>query len=157
MAAGLKDAKSLPTWLSVSPTTGTGTTDVTISVTDNIRDGALDNNRKYTIVFKGGTDASESPMVVLQEGDKYRDIPNSSVSQVVAMDDDAVVIVPDAQVLRVRVQAWCLQTGLPTSTHIATPRESKWGTRLVSKVIKILKIQFLSYLMWMRLLSRKPE
>lgn len=94
----VKDAKSLPAWLSVSPTTGTGTTDVTISVTDNIRDGALDNNRKYTLVFKGGTDASESPVVVQQEGDKYRDIPNSSVSQVIAMDDDAVVIVPDAQV-----------------------------------------------------------
>src|SRR5690554_5140824 len=36
----------VPEWITVTPATGTGVMDVTISVTDNLRGGALDNPRK---------------------------------------------------------------------------------------------------------------
>lgn len=38
--------EDLPEWITVTPATGNGTTDVTVSVTDNMRDGAEDNPRK---------------------------------------------------------------------------------------------------------------
>ena len=60
------------------------------------------------------------------------------------MDDDAVVIVPDAQVAARTGAGVVLQTGLPTSTHIATPR-NQVGDKVSVKGDKILKIQFPSY------------
>ena len=42
----------VPEWITVTPATGTGVMDVTISVTDNLRGGALDNPRKAVVVFK---------------------------------------------------------------------------------------------------------
>ena len=45
----------VPEWVTVTPASGTGTMDVTISVTDNMRDGAIDNPREEALVFKGAT------------------------------------------------------------------------------------------------------
>ena len=61
----------IPEWVTVTPTSGIGTTDVTISVTDNMRDGAEDNPRKATLVFKGRTLASRAEVLIIQNGDKY--------------------------------------------------------------------------------------
>ena len=59
--------EKLPEWVKVTPQNGTGTMDVTIVVTDNIRDGAIDNPRKATIVFRGTTLASRSPVIINQD------------------------------------------------------------------------------------------
>ena len=77
----------VPDWVTIEPTTGSGTTDVTVSVTDNIRDGALDNPRTADIVFKGSTLASQDIVVVSQDGDKYRDVPESTITDVVGVED----------------------------------------------------------------------
>lgn len=44
-----------PDWVTVSQTSGSGDLMVTISVADNMRDGALDNPRKGEVVFHGNT------------------------------------------------------------------------------------------------------
>jgi len=63
----------VPEWVTVTPASGTGTMDVTITVTENIRGGAVDNPRKAAVVFKGGTLASQAEVIISQDGDKYRD------------------------------------------------------------------------------------
>lgn len=88
----------VPEWVTIDPTTGSGTVDVIISVTDNLREGALDRPRKADIVFRGNTLASRAVVAVSQDGDKYRDVGNSTVSEVVAAADETVVLVPDAQI-----------------------------------------------------------
>lgn len=93
--------EDVPDWITVSPATGSGTMDVTVSVTDNMRDGAKDNPRKATIVFKGCTLASRAEVVVSQEGDKYRDCQEYTVDELPALEDETVVSVPEALVTAV--------------------------------------------------------
>lgn len=92
----------VPEWVTISPTQGTaGTTDVTVSVTDNMRDGAEDNPRKATLVFKGSTLASRAEVLISQAGDKYRDVKDYKPSEIAALADETVVSIPDVIVVAV--------------------------------------------------------
>ncbi|MDD3333237.1 MAG: BACON domain-containing protein [Proteiniphilum sp.] len=91
----------VPEWITISPTSGSGVMDVTVSVNDNIRDGALDNPRKEVIVFKGETLASRAEVIVIQAGDKYRDVRDYTLQELVALEDETVVSVSDAMVMAV--------------------------------------------------------
>ena len=88
-----------PDWVRVEPATGSGTTDVTVSVDDNLRDGTLDNPRKASIVFHGTTIASRAEVVINQNGDKYRDCTNYTVAQLDTLANEAVVSVSKAIVM----------------------------------------------------------
>ncbi len=78
----------LPEWISVSPSTGSGTTDVIVSVDDNLRDGLLDNPRKGELVFHGATVASRATVKVTQKGDNYRDCRTYSVEEILQLEDE---------------------------------------------------------------------
>lgn len=91
----------VPEWITISPTSGSGVMDVTVSVTDNIRDGALDNPRKEVVVFRGETLASRAEVIVMQAGDKYRDVKDYTMQELVALDDETVVSVPDVTVMAI--------------------------------------------------------
>lgn len=91
----------VPEWITVSPASGNGVMDVTISVSDNIRDGALDNPRKGVIVFKGSTLASRAEVVIFQAGDKYRDVEDYTVAELVALPDGTVASLPNVTVMAV--------------------------------------------------------
>lgn len=91
----------VPEWITINPASGTGVMDVTISVSDNIRDGELDNPRKATVIFKGATLASRAEVVVIQAGDKFRDVKDYSLEDLVGLADESVVSVPDVTVMGV--------------------------------------------------------
>lgn len=91
----------VPEWITVNPSSGTGVTDVTISVSDNIRGGALDNPRKAVVVFKGATLASRAEVIIMQGGDKYRDVKDYSVGELAALVNETVVSVPGVTVMAV--------------------------------------------------------
>src|SRR5690554_2155774 len=91
----------VPEWVTVSPASGVGVTEVTITVSDNMRDGALDNPRKEAVVFKGETLASRAEVMIIQSGDKYRDVKDYSVAEIAALADETVVIVPDVTVMAI--------------------------------------------------------
>ena len=80
-----------PEWVTVTPASGTGTMDVTISVTDNMRDGAVDNPREEALVFKGATLASRAEVIISQDGDKYRDCKEYKLNEIASLDDKTVV------------------------------------------------------------------
>lgn len=82
-----------PDWVTVEPETGSGTTEVRITVTDNFRDGTPDNPRKSEIVFKGVTKASEAHVVIRQNGDLYRDVAPIKISQMEKNEDESVAII----------------------------------------------------------------
>lgn len=88
----------VPEWVSIEPTTGSGTTDVTVSVGANMREGALDNPRTAELVFHGKTLKSRATVLVKQAGDKFRDVNEMTVSDAVSSEDGTVVIIKDAQV-----------------------------------------------------------
>lgn len=90
-----------PEWITVSPATGTGTMDVTLSFADNMRDGAVDNPRKDTVIFHGATLASRAFLVVQQEGDKFRDLQQKNLTEISAEPVEAFVYAKESQVVAV--------------------------------------------------------
>ena len=90
-----------PDWVTVEPETGSGTTEVRITVTDNFRDGTPDNPRKSEIVFKGVTKASEAHVVVRQNGDLYRDVAPITISQMEKNEDESVAIINNLTIVAV--------------------------------------------------------
>jgi hypothetical protein len=66
-----------------------------------MRDGALDNPRRGVVVFKGATLASRAELAVMQAGDKYRDVRDYTMQELVALGDETVVSVPDVTVMAV--------------------------------------------------------
>ena len=82
----------IPDWVTVTPTEGTGVMDVTVSVSENMRDGAMDNPRKAKLVFTGRTLASRAEVLVSQVGNKFRDIPEyQKIGDVIAVKRMPVV------------------------------------------------------------------
>ncbi len=81
-----------PDWITVTPSSGgAGTTDVTIEVSDNTRDGAADLPRKAILKFHGDQKRSFFEVTVRQSGDKFRDIKPSSIAEFETMDEEAAV------------------------------------------------------------------
>lgn len=125
----------VPEWVTIEPATGSGTTDVTVSVNANMRDGALDNPRRAELVFHGKTLMSRASVIVSQTGDKFRDVKDFSVSDVAAADDETVVIVPSAQVSALTSKGFVVTDGT-SSVYVLSSEEvalgdavSIWGTK----------------------------
>ena len=90
-----------PDNITVSPTTGhAGTTDVTITITDNLRDGTLDNPHEYEIVFRGDIKKSIATVRVFQNGDKYRGAPEYEIWELATAPDETVLVLPSMNVLK---------------------------------------------------------
>jgi hypothetical protein len=100
-----------PEWVTVDKTSGTRTMEVTISVGDNMRDGAIDNPKKDTIVFRGYNLLGTAYVIVNQDGDKFRDVPPVAVSDVLSMKDEAVVIFDEVQVVAAATNGFVVSDG----------------------------------------------
>lgn len=114
----------VPEWITVNPPSGNGVVDVTISVSDNIRDGALDKPRKGVVVFKGATLASRAEVVVMQAGDKYRDVSDYTLAELVALANETAVSVPDVTVMGV-TSAGFIVTDEQNANNVYVLSESK--------------------------------
>lgn len=129
----------VPEWVSIEPTTGSGTTDVTVSVNANMRDGALDNPRRSELVFHGKILMSRATVIVNQSGDKFRDVKNFTISEVAASDDETVVIVPTAQVAALTSKGFMATDG-SSAVYVLSSEEVAvgdaveiWGTKGADK------------------------
>ncbi|MBR2063270.1 MAG: BACON domain-containing protein [Bacteroidales bacterium] len=100
-----------PDWVTVDKTSGSRTMDVTISVGDNMRDGAMDNPKKDTIVFRGYNLLSNAYVIVSQGGDKYRDVPPVIIPEVYNMKDEDVVILDHVAVVAVSANGFVVNDG----------------------------------------------
>lgn len=122
----------VPEWVTISPTQGTaGTTDVTVSVTDNMRDGAEDNPRKATLVFKGSTLASRAEVLISQAGDKYRDVKDYKPSEIAALADETVVSIPDVIVVAVTTDGFIVSDAANAgNVYVINSTPVKIGDRL---------------------------
>lgn len=81
-----------PDWVIVEPETGTGITEVRISVLDNMRDGAEDQPRIADVVFKGIKKSSEAHVTVRQGGDLFRDVAPSTIAEAEKLDNEKAAI-----------------------------------------------------------------
>jgi len=88
-----------PDWVIVEPETGSGTTEVRISVSDNLRDGTPDNPRKADVVFKGVTKASEAHVIVRQSGNKFRDVQPITIPEMEQQEEEAVAVIKNLTIV----------------------------------------------------------
>ena len=100
-----------PEWVTVDKMGGSRSMEVTISVGDNMRGGAIDNPKKDTIVFKGYNLLAQAYVIVSQQGDKYRDVPPTALADVPAMKDEAVVILDNVSVAAVSTNGFIVTDG----------------------------------------------
>ena len=100
-----------PEWVTVDKTEGNRTMEVTISVGDNMRDGALDNPKKDTIVFRGYNLLAHAYVIVMQDGDKYRDVVPATISEVLSMKDEEVVVLDDVAVVALSSDGFVVNDG----------------------------------------------
>lgn len=135
-----------PDWVKITPATGTGTMDVTISVDDNLRDGLIDNPRKENIVFKGCTLASRAEVVIVQNGDKYRDCQEYEMNEIAALDDEAVVST-SATVVAVTTQGFIASDATNSANiYMTSSVAMKVGDKIAIKGTKLTDSQKLSYI-----------
>ena len=100
-----------PEWVTVDKMSGSRSMDVTISVGDNMRDGAIDNPKKDTIVFRGYNLLATAYVIVSQDGDKYRGVVPSTISDVLKMKDEGVVVLDDVAVVAVSSDGFVVNDG----------------------------------------------
>ena len=118
-----------PEWVTVDVVSGTRTMDVTVSVGDNLRDGALDNPKKDTIVFKGYNLLATAYVIVSQDGDKYRDVPATDLAGILSMKDEAVVILDNALVTAVSANGFVVSDAT-TNVFVASKETVAVGDKI---------------------------
>lgn len=138
-----------PEWVTVTPASGTGTMDVTISVNDNLRDGSVDNPRKKALVFKGGTLASRAEVIISQAGDKYRDCKEYAPGELAALTDEEVVSVPDVSVMSVTSKGFIVSDERNSNTsnmYMVSTVAVEVGDKVSVKGVKYTDSQKLAYI-----------
>ena len=98
-------------WLTLSPMSGKGNTDVTVTVTDNVKDGAQDAPRTVTVLFRGSSVEREGRLIVNQKGDTYLGAPEGTVTQISKLEKDKVAKIPTADVVAVATNGFLLYDG----------------------------------------------
>ena len=88
-------------WIHVTPMSGKGMGEVTISVSDNVSGGVVDGPRTGSILIQGGTTERRGSITVKQKGDTYKGVRELTVKEVIVLDDEDVAKIPGGQVAAV--------------------------------------------------------
>lgn len=97
-------------WITVDPTSGTNTVDVTVSVTDNVANGAVAAPREGTLTIANNRGYSIRT-VIYQKGDTYLGVAESTVTEAAAFEDGTVAKIRDAQVMAVAKTGFVIGDG----------------------------------------------
>lgn len=85
-------------WITVDPMSGTNTVDVTVTVTDNVKNGAMDAPREGTLTIANNRGYSIRT-VIYQKGDNYLGVEEMPISKIFTLDDGLFAKVAEAQVV----------------------------------------------------------
>lgn len=85
-------------WITVSPMSGSQTMDVTVTVTDNIENGAIAAPRQGTVTILNNRGYSVKT-IIYQRGDNYIGVEEMTLTEVYALKDGQFAKVPEAQVV----------------------------------------------------------
>lgn len=87
-------------WVTISPMSGNGAVDVTISVTDNLAsDGTVAAPRQANVIFRGKYIERQGELTVYQKGDNYRDAKEMSIADAAVLEDGKYVKLPEVQIV----------------------------------------------------------
>ena len=99
-------------WVTISPMSGNGSVDVTISVADNLTDeGVVNSPREVIVIFRGKYAERQGELTVYQNGDAYLGVPERTLSEVAALESGSVAKIKGAQVVAVALDGFLLSDG----------------------------------------------
>ena len=113
-------------WITVTPMSGKGAQEVTISVTDNVSGGVMDMPRRGKIIFRGASIERQGELTVRQKGDTYKGVPEVPVSGVLTMEDDDPAKIMHAQVAALTASGFVLTDGT-ANLYVQGAREVEVG------------------------------
>ena len=99
-------------WVTISPMSGNGAVDVTVTVTDNTaEDGTMNAPREAKVTFRGKYVERQGTLTVYQKGDTYIGVPERTLSEVAELESGAVAKITGAQVAAVAKAGFLLTDG----------------------------------------------
>ncbi len=142
-----------PEWLSITPSEGVGSLDVSIAATPNMDGNEVDKPREVELVFKGEKLMSHCSVHVKQVGDKFRGMDYSRLGDLSKLEDQSLVKIKEAQVVAKSLKGIVLSDG--TANVYVSTEEGKvgdkfemWGTKTtlngVPSIESLEKIKLLS-------------
>ena len=125
-----------PEWITVTPNSGSGTTEgVSISAADNKDGSGILLPRRDTITFHGAKLISYSYVTVYQKGDKYRGAVDATISTLASVKDGNFVNISGAQVMATDGKTVILSDG-STTIKLALKQAVKAGDILSFRGVK---------------------
>lgn len=87
-------------WVTISPMSGDGATDVTVIVEDNLAsDGTVNVPRETVVIFRGKYIERQGEITIIQKGDNYREAVEMSIAETAKLADGKFAKIPEAQVM----------------------------------------------------------
>ena len=125
-------------WLSVNPTSGQGTMDITLSVEENAGDKA----REAKIQIQGAATISYIEIAITQKMDRFRTMSPISVTDALALQADALAKIGDAQIMAITKNGFVVSDGT-SNIFVSGTADVKVGDKLtitgdIAKVNDIL-------------------
>lgn len=112
-------------WISVSPMSGNGHGEISISVSDNATGSTIDRPRDGKIIVQGKYASRQTLVTVHQDGDTYYGVQTYTLSQLSSLEDGSVGKVSGAQVIALTESGFVLQD--PTGSIYAAGETVKLG------------------------------
>lgn len=116
-------------WITVTPMSGKGPMEVTVSVTANVSGGVVDAPRKGKIIFRGASVERQGELSVRQAGDSYKGVPELNVTQALALEVEDVAKIVDATVAGVTTSGFVLTDGT-SNIYVQGAREVAVGDKV---------------------------
>lgn len=124
-ADGLWEADVTETWLSISPTSGFGTIDVTLAVEENTGT----TSREAKLVIKGGSTIAPVEVVITQKGDRFRNETTKTITEVATLEAGSLAKVSESQVIAIADEAFIVTDGT-TMLLVLGKAEVKVGSKI---------------------------
>ena len=124
-----------PAWITVSPDSGSGECQVTVSAAENADASGLLEPRRDTVILSGNKLSSRHLIIVTQDGDAYRNAEHATVSQVVSLADGKSFILDEATVAAVTGAGFVVTDG-SANLYVKAAQEVSVGDKVSLKGLK---------------------
>ena len=113
-------------WITVSPMSGSQTMDVTVTVTDNIENGAIAAPREGTVTILNNRGYSVKT-IIYQRGDNYLGVEEMTLTEVYTLEDGKFAKVPGVQVVALTSEGFVV-SDTDASMYVTSTAEVKIGS-----------------------------
>ena len=124
-----------PEWITVDPSTGSGTTMVTVTASENVDAQGMLEPRKDTLIISGNSLASRLMIFVNQEGDAYRNAQHLTLDKVAELADGKSFILDEATVVALSSTGFIVNAGT-TNVYVKSDETVSVGDVVSVKGIK---------------------